>query len=348
MKTNSWCRLAVGWVAVAIATATLSTNGEASAAPAERGKPTVAKAKPDPNFLATERAASAGVVDNAASRAAYAAVSKRVVSYVDKHGTKYSFAVSTDPSSGDVVLQSNAPRRLVNKLSDAGATPSLRAVQVQTKRKAISDTFNRRDDVPSFWGGAGISAGGGTCSAGYAVKNSAGTRFMVTAGHCWANGTQVRTESGANVFGTVSGRQLPTFNGQPKDMELIGGSSYSGRVYNGGIFSTTSNPVVAAGGASVGYNNYCHSGRTTGENCGHTATSTTATVCTSSGCKTNVIQFTGGVMIQPGDSGGAFYAKDSNNGVWIRGNVIASDGVTGWAESWTKVASTYGVSIVTG
>ena len=64
------------------------------------------------------------------------------------------------------------------------------------------------------------------------------------------------------------------------DFELVGGSSYAGRVFTGGVTSTTSIPVVSAGGASAGYTNYCHSGRTTGESCGHTATSVNAQVCT--------------------------------------------------------------------
>ena len=86
-------------------------------------------------------------------------------------------------------------------------------------------------------------------------------------------------------------------------MELLSGSSYAGRIFTGGVTSTTSIPVVSAGSASVGYNNYCHSGRTTGENCGHTAVSTNAQVCTQTGCKSPVIAFTGGVLSQGGDSG---------------------------------------------
>ena len=132
------------------------------------------------------------------------------------------------------------------------------------------------------------------------------------------------------------------------DMELLGGQSYAGRVYTGGVVSTTSRGVAAGGAASAGYSAYCHSGRTTGEHCGHTATSTNAQVCTSSGCKSPVIAFTGGTMIQPGDSGGAFYAIDSAGKAWIRGNVIATNGTTGWAQPFTTVASQYGVSVVTG
>ncbi len=202
-------------------------------------------------------------------------------------------------------------------------------------------------DIPPFWGGGGITSGGAICSSGYAVQNGAGTRFSVTAGHCFANGATVLTESGARTYGTVSNRHLPTVTGDAKDMELVGGQSYSGRIFTGGVTSSTSIPVVAAGTAFVGYTNYCHSGRTTGENCGHTANSINAQVCTQSGCKSPVIAFTGGTMIQGGDSGGTFYAKDGS-GAWIRGNVIATDGTTGWAEPWTVISPTLGVSIVTG
>jgi hypothetical protein len=172
--------------------------------------------------------------------------------------------------------------------------------------------------------------------------------FSVTAGHCFANGANALVESGLRSYGTVSGRRLPSVTGGSTDSELLGGQSYAGRVYTGGVVSTTSRGVAAGGAASVGYSAYCHSGRTTGENCGHTANSTSAQVCTSSGCKSPVIQFTGGNMIQPGDSGGAFYAIDSAGKAWIRGNVIATDGTTGWATPFTTVASQYGVSVVTG
>ncbi|MGL5810343.1 MAG: hypothetical protein ACRCYQ_10390 [Nocardioides sp.] len=340
-------KLALFICAAAMATTPAMLGGSADAASDDQGKPTTRSAEPDPKFLAKERAAGRNVVRTATSRAALATLSKRVTTYVAENGTRYSFAVYAQPDTGTVVLQSDAPEAVTTRLTRTDGARELRGVAIRAGGEKIRDVYHRRDDSPPFWGGAGITDGNGICSTGYAVKNSAGTRFMTTAGHCFPDGAAVRTESGGHVVGTVVGRQLPTVNGQPKDMELIAGGSYAGRVYSGGVVSTTSNPVVAAGSAVVGYTNYCHSGRTTGENCGHTAVSTNATVCTGSGCKTNVIQFTGGVMIQGGDSGGTFYAKDASNGVWIRGHVIATNGVTGWAETWTKVASTYGVSIVT-
>ena len=57
----------------------------------------------------------------------------------------------------------------MTKLSD----PAQRAAAgtAQVRRSTTSDTFHRRDDISPFWGGAGITQRGGTCSSGYAVRN---------------------------------------------------------------------------------------------------------------------------------------------------------------------------------
>ena len=298
---------------------------------------------------APDRTARGRVEASPAAEQALAAIQRRIANYVAKHGTDDTFASYLDADTGRIVLETDATSSVVSDVTSLTDPDKRReANKAQVRRSTISDAWHRRDDIPAFWGGAGITNAGGICSSGYAVKNWWGTVFNVTAGHCFANGANALVESGLRSYGTVSGRRLPTVTGHPMDMELLGGQSYAGRVYTGGVVSTTSRPVVAAGAAFEGYTNYCHSGRTTGENCGHTATSTNAQVCTQSGCKSPVIAFTGGTMIQGGDSGGAFYALDSSGGAWIRGNVIATNGTTGWAQPYTTVASEYGVSIVTG
>lgn len=264
----------------------------------------------------------------------------RIAKHVAKHGTKNTFGSYVDGTTGKVVLDTDASADLVKNLT-AGAT-----VSVQVRRNKTTDAWHRRDDIPAFYGGGGITNGAGICSSGYAVRNSGGT-YMMTAGHCFANGTNVRTESNARYYGTVFARRLPTVTGHAFDAELMYNQPYAGRVFTGGITSTSSIRVVSAGAAAVGYANYCHSGRTTGEQCGHRATSTTAQVCTATGCKSPVIAYTGGVIQQGGDSGGAFYAKDAS-GAWIRGHVIAGSSTTGYIQPWTVVANNYGVSIVTG
>jgi hypothetical protein len=343
-------RAALVLLVLALVAALAGTPAHASADPGGTSKPTGTPASTAVGAdHAPDRSARAGAKPSRAATRALKGIQKRIANYVKDHGTKYTFATYMDSDTGRIVLDTSAPRSVMAGLTSRSDADQRREVaKAQVRRTNISDAWHRRDDIPSFWGGAGITNSGGICSAGYAVRNAVGSVFSVTAGHCFANGANALVESGLRSYGTVSGRRLPTVTGQAMDMELLGGQSYAGRVYTGGVTSTTSRPVVAAGAASAGYTNYCHSGRTTGENCGHTATSTNAQVCTGTGCKSPVIAFTGGTMIQPGDSGGAFYALDGSGGAWIRGNVIATNGTTGWAQPYTTVASQYGVSIVTG
>jgi hypothetical protein len=321
------------------------TAGSAQADPGKGDEP----ARPSrPPAAAPDKGASSSVTSSEAE-AALALVQRQIAQYVATNGTKYTFGSYVDPATSQIVLDTDAPADVVATVTNLAGSSSLQrraANRVRVQRVTVKDTWDRRDDIPSYYGGGGLLSGTSLCSSGYAVQRADGTQVMTTAGHCYANGASVTTESGNNSYGTVSDRRLPTVTGHAMDMELIGGSSYYGRIFTGGVNSTTSLPVIGAGSAVIGYTDYCHSGRTTGENCGHTATSLTAQVCTATGCKSPVIAFTGGTLPAGGDSGSPFYAKDSTS-VWIRGHVIAGDGSTAYAEPWTVVASELGVSIVT-
>jgi hypothetical protein len=234
------------------------------------------------------------------------------------------YASYIDATTGEIVLVTDAPPSEVADIKDLpDAADKAEADKTKVVKATTEDVWSRVDDIPPFYGGGGIAAGGGICSSGYAAKKASGAIVAVTAGHCWANGTAVTTESGANAYGTVSDRRLPTITGGAIDVELVGGKSYAG------------------------YTNYCHSGRTTGQSCGHTASSINGQVCTSTGCKSPVIVWSGGNIIQPGDSGGTFYSTDGTS-AWIRGNTIASGGGTAYTEPWTSIAPALGLTIVTG
>ena len=279
---------------------------------------------------------------------ALAAMQRKIERKAEQDGGDNSYASYIDATTGEIVLITDASETDVEEIKNLpDAADKKEAEKAKVVTATIEDVWHRRDDIPPFWGGGGIAAGGGICSSGYAAKKSNGTIVSVTAGHCWANGTAVTTESGNQAYGTVSDRHLPSFNGSTMDVELVGGKSYAGRVFTGGVTSMTSIPVVAAGAATAGYTDYCHSGRTTGQSCGHTASSTNSQVCTSTGCKAPVIVFSGGTMIQPGDSGGTFYSTDGTS-AWIRGNTIASGGGMGFAMPWTTIAPALGLTIVTG
>ncbi len=337
-------------IAMVLSLMMLVPSGPASAADAgTRGKPKeqasdAAAIKQEPDRGARPRvAASREAVE------ALEAMQQRIEDYVDKYGTRHTFASYIDSNTGQIVLDTDAPSFVVEDLTST-AEESLdgASVGMSVRKSTTSDAWHRRDDIQPYWGGGGIRSGGGICSAGYAVEWIFGIRFSVTAGHCFADGATVTTESGANTYGTVLWRRLPTVTGHAMDAEVVYGGSYTGRIFTGGIFSMSSAGVAAAGSAYVGYSDYCHSGRTTGENCGHTATSINGQVCTQTGCKSPVIVFTGGVLPQGGDSGSPFYAKGADGRAWIRGNVIAVGSSAAYAQPWTVIQSTYGVSIVTG
>ena len=314
---------------------------------ASDSKPDFAKAGPKSHEDRPDKS-NGGRSAEAPGKAKALAAMQRKIARLAERSNDDSYASYIDATTGEIVLVTDASTAVVEDIKNLpDAADKAEAEKTKVVNATTEDVWHRRDDIPAFWGGGGIAAGGGICSAGYAARNAGGTIFSVTAGHCWANGTAVTTESGGQAYGTVSNRRLPTITGHAMDVELVGGKSYAGRIFTGGITSTTSIPVVAAGGATAGYTNYCHSGRTTGQSCGHTATSINGQVCTQTGCKSPVIVFTGGNMIQPGDSGGTFYAADST-GAWIRGNTIASGGGTGYAEPWTTIAPALGLTIVTG
>jgi len=339
-----------GVVAAATAVLVILTAGPAHTADEVKPPSVPSPTEPDES-LASDRAGGPTKPSLPGAASALTTIQTRIASYVDTHAPGYTFASYVDETSGKMILETDAPASLVAQLTDmssGSAAEKQAVVQMSVQPNATSDNFHRRDDIQPFWGGGGITAQNRICSSGYAVRKSSGTVFMTTAGHCFSTGVTVLTESRARTYGVVSDRHLPTWNGRPRDVELIGGRTYAGRIFTGGVTSTTSAPVVSAGTAYVGYSNYCHSGRTTGERCGHTATSITGQVCTQTGCKFPVIVFRGGVLPQLGDSGSPFYAKDTAGGVWIRGHVIAGSSTTSYAERWTSIAPLLGVTIVRG
>jgi hypothetical protein len=254
---------------------------------------------------------------------------------------KYSYGGYLDLESGKFVLTTNAPAAVTDELTDDHPGT------IDLRHDTVRDMFHRLDDVPSYWGGASImSPGVGTCSNGFTVQRG-GQRFMTTASHCFGLGAGVFTPTNRFVGTVVQRGQLGSpFPWDNRDTELIGGSSYAGRVYDGGIFSTTSKGVVGAGDPVPGFTGYCTSGQTSGERCGITVQSTEAIACTATGCKWPVISYTGGPS-QPGDSGAPMYLP-SGTSAFARGTVIAGDGVTSYAEKWSRMAAGFGISIVTG
>lgn len=245
---------------------------------------------------------------------------------------KYAYAYHYDARQDAVVVSTDAPADVAGSLEAAGAV---------VKREAATRRDSRANDGPPHWGGASITDGGSVCSSGFSVQNSAATRFMVTAAHCFGLGAAVRSTGGGGSFGTVTSRgPFPTW-----DLALLGGASYGSYIYTGGSTGVPSH-VLGAGDPAINFTGYCRSGQTTFEHCGHTVTSLSGSFCDASGCTPGLIVYSGGGTSAGGDSGAPFYLPGSG-GVWIRGVHIARSGTTMYAEKWSTVAAHFGVSIVT-
>lgn len=256
-------------------------------------------------------------------------VKDELIAKAGKPGVAYGFYY--DARTDSVVVEGNLPEAQLPQTARAKGL-------ITYKHSADAGRVSRYNDSLPHWGGSAIFNGGVRCSSAFNVRNSAGTRLAVTAGHCgnlWSSWT-----SGSYFFGTMTSRApFPTW-----DLALLSGSSYGSYIYMGnstGVGTPTgafSNPVVGSF--------YCTSGTTTFENCGKQVTSLSGTFCDAAGCTPALATFQGGTMIAGGDSGGPLVLRGSTT-VYPRGVVIARAGSTMFAEKWSTVASFWGVSGVT-
>ncbi|GAA0231250.1 hypothetical protein GCM10010492_32350 [Saccharothrix mutabilis subsp. mutabilis] len=292
-----------------------------------------------------EEAANAPVLEErpevaAANEAVRARVHEQLAA-----GSRHSFTTFTDPTIGKAVLLTDAPREVVATLVGEHAD------HVTVIADPVLNTASRKYDSAPFYGGAGIQYyNDPPCTTGYAVKTALAKKFLVTAGHCYDNGQSVWVENSPNnTQNTPEHLGSVSLDGYPAhDMALIGGKTYSGNIYVGGTNSTTSVPVATASNPIKGVYTYCHSGRSTGEQCGHGVVSLDAEVCNyGETCRKPVAAFKGGVLNTGGDSGAPFYTKFQDSSVAIRGHVIAANSTYGFAETWGRVQAKYNVSIVT-
>jgi hypothetical protein len=273
------------------------------------------------------------------ARATIASIQHQVAGRAFAAGAaRYTYASWPDPATGKVVLMTDAPRAVTAPLSRrfAGA--------LDVRPGGPRDELGPRADLAPFWGGGSIMGEDGICSAGFTVRNAAGTSFLVTAGHCFQLGGEVRTtDGGARVGSVVTRGPIPPF-----DMELIGGRSYGGSIFVGSGSEWSRKRVAGAADPVEGDGGYCRSGQTTGERCGQTILSVDAQVCTQTGCKSPVIVYTGGVAGAgaPGDSGAPLYRPSRNRAaVRIAGMHIAAAGTISFAEKWSRISSHLRVEI---
>lgn len=244
------------------------------------------------------------------------------------------FGAYFDARLGRVVVEGNAPpasfERLVAEWSG----------QLEYRQVDNVSRLSRRNELAPIDGGAAAWNGSGLlpqCTTGFRVSVG-GLQHMVTAGHCFSVGQQIRSQGSGVSMGTVVSKAL--FPAQ--DMLLLRGAAYSTRIYVGnqtGVLENISgvaNPVLT-------FDNYCYSGWVSAERCGNDVTNLNGMFC-DPGCTINLAVFVGPTVSQSGDSGAPFYIANSNSTNGIRGMVIARSGNTMFAHKWSTIRDWWGAT----
>ncbi|PWR16229.1 serine protease [Micromonospora sicca] len=237
----------------------------------------------------------------------------------------------TDPVTNQVVISvdSTVTGAKLDKVKAAVARTN-GAVRLISEPGVLSTRLN---------GGQAIYAGGGgRCSLGFNVRNSAGTYYFLTAGHCTNISASWYTNSSQTTY--IGPRVGTSFPGNDYGIVRYDntGLSHPGTVY---LYNGTSQDITGAGNAYVGQS-VKRSGSTTGVHSG-SVTATNATVTYAEGSVYGLIKTT--VCAEPGDSGGSLFAGSTALGMTSGGSGNCSSGGTTYFQPVTEALSVYGVSV---
>ncbi|GAA1588157.1 S1 family peptidase [Actinomadura kijaniata] len=276
----------------------------------------------DAGAASTVRAAGAVPRTVAHSAAALA----KVTGALDREARIPGTAWGTDPVSNQVVVSydDSVTGAKLAKVRKAAAKhgPAVRLEHVAGK----FTTF--------IAGGQAIYTGGSRCSLGFNVRNSAGTQYFLTAGHCtnagstWTDGSQtLGTRSGSSFPGNDYGivRYTNTSVAKPGSVYLYPGSQ---------DIASARNAVVGESVRRSGSTTQVRSGQVTALN---------QTVNYPQGTVSGLIRTT--VCAQPGDSGGSLFAGTAALGLTSGGSGNCSTGGTTFFQPVVEALNVYGVSV---
>jgi streptogrisin D len=186
-------------------------------------------------------------------------------------------------------------------------------------------------------GGDAIYGSSYRCSLGFNVRNSAGTYFFLTAGHCGNLATTWYINSNhTTVAGTRTGTSFPN-----NDYAII---RYTGSVTHPGVvdlYNGSRQDITRSANAYVG-ERVRRSGSTSGVHSG-TVTGLNATVNYAEGTVRGLIQTN--VCAESGDSGGSLFDGSTALGLTSGGNGNCRSGGTTFFQPVTEALSVYGVSV---
>jgi len=244
-----------------------------------------------------------------------------------------------DPATGRVsvaVVASDKGGALAKARTTIADLPAARITLVQERPRL-------------YWkiiGGQAITSSGARCSAGFSARNSAGTRYVLTAGHCTELGG---TWSGTG--GTIGPVANTSFPGNDYGRIRV---KYSAAVSTALVdrYSKGSDvTVTGARNAGVG-TAICRSGSTTGWRCG-IVLATNQTVNYGGGDIVYGLTRTT-ACAEPGDSGGSYVTNPGSGtrvtalGLLSGGSGNCRTGGTTFYQPVTEVLSAYRLTLYTG
>ncbi|MQA97330.1 MAG: trypsin-like serine protease [Streptosporangiales bacterium] len=273
---------------------------------------------------AAERVRAAGAVPKAVARSG--ATLKAVTAAIDRSVKVSGTAWAVDPATNQVVLSYD------NSVTGAKLAQVRKAAAAQgsaVRLEHVAGTFST-----TIAGGQAIFSGGSRCSLGFNVRNSAGTQFFLTAGHCtnigstWTDGSAtLGTRSGTSFPGNDYGivRYTNTSVAKPGSVFLYPGSQ---------DITSARNAVVGETARRSGSTTRVRSGQVTALN---------QTVRYPQGTVSGLIRTT--ICAEPGDSGGSLFAGTAALGLTSGGSGNCTTGGTTFFQPVTEPLSVFGVSV---
>ncbi|MEU9043170.1 MULTISPECIES: S1 family peptidase [unclassified Kitasatospora] len=254
-----------------------------------------------------------------------------------------------DTSADRVVLDLQAGRDAEAVLRAAGVTGADRAkVNVTTHQgAAVART--------GLTGGDGLQGDGkrGTCSAGIMLKQ-AGQTYLMTAGHCWDQGTVIRRDDnwpdqwGNTRIGVVTDRQFPASDYEMIMVDNPRAWHPTGKMIKTDVPNTYNyyNGYVADPQSQMEVNDWvCASGVATGWKCGEFGTAD-ASITTGEGTTEHLIRINK-MRSMGGDSGGAVIYGDKAVGTVVGGSTSDFAPYYTYVQPLATVARDYGYTIST-
>ncbi|MFI0987570.1 S1 family peptidase [Streptomyces exfoliatus] len=232
-----------------------------------------------------------------------------------------------DTAGGKVVVTADStvsPAEIAKIRQQAGANAG--AIRVERTPGKFTKLISGGDAI--------YADAGWRCSLGFNVRDSAGTYYFLTAGHCTDGaGTWYSNSSRSTVLGSTAGSSFPV-----NDYGIVRYTNST--VTKSGTVGSVD--ITSAANATVGMS-VTRRGSTTGTHSG-SVTGLNATVNYGGGdivygmIRTNV-------CAEPGDSGGPLYSGSRAIGLTSGGSGNCSSGGTTFFQPVTEALSAYGVSV---